>query len=110
AGATVTNGRLRQKDSPFTYPEASERRRFLRTEGIAQRVRSGPFESSHYFAMLAREAATIEMLVEDALWARQPQAKGYSAAILPGTLPLSLSRSIPLTSCDKDSAVLLLNA
>jgi hypothetical protein len=110
AGATVTNGRLRQKDSPFTYPEASERRRFLRTEGIAQRVRSGPFESSHYFAMLAREAATIEMFVEDALWARQPEAKGYSAAILPGTLPLSLSRSIPLTSCDKDSAVLLLNA
>jgi hypothetical protein len=109
-GATVSNGRLRPKDSPFAYPEASERRRFLRSEAIAQRVRSGPFESLYYFAMLARQAATIEMSIEDALWALQPKAKSYSPTILPGTLPLSLSRSIPMTSCDKDSAVLLLNA
>ncbi len=120
-GATVNadTGRLRFKDSPFSYPQEAERRRLQRTEDIAQRVRPGGFESPNYFAMLARQTASIEVLIEDGWRARQTEqdpnappgvAAPYQPPILFGTLPLSASRSTPLVSCERDNAVLLLNA
>lgn len=108
-GARVEGGRLRSPGSPFAYPEGRERQRFERTEHIIQRVRPGPCETSPVFASLARQAATIELLIEERSTTPGEARQGFHPAIVLGTMMFSTSRSVPLLSCERDNAIVLLN-
>ena len=77
-GASIENGRIRPPGSPFSYPYESETKRFQRTEQIISRVRPGPQENLDIFALLARQAATIEIFL-----APVPQGNHL---IFPGTV------------------------
>jgi hypothetical protein len=57
----VRNGRIYPRNSPFSYPEASERERYRRTEALVNTIRPGPFEIPDFLAMLARELVSLEM-------------------------------------------------
>lgn len=47
----------------FRYPERLERRRWARTREIIERCAPGPDEDASYFEMIARQAASVEMIL-----------------------------------------------
>jgi len=72
----------------FRYPVASERKRFARTREILERSSPGPDEDGVYLEMIARQAASIEMMLRGEL-AAAPAAKMQQICdrVLLGTLP-----------------------
>lgn len=61
AESVVSDGSI--FDGNFRYPEALERKRFGRTRDIVNRVVPGPDEDGSYLEMMARQAASIEMML-----------------------------------------------
>jgi hypothetical protein len=57
-------GSDRVRRGAFTYEEARESDRIARGEAIIRRVAPGPFEDPTYFAMLAYQAASLELALE----------------------------------------------
>jgi hypothetical protein len=55
----------RVRRGPFTYDPGLEGERIARGEALIRRVQPGPFEDANYFAMLAYQAASIEMAYGD---------------------------------------------
>src|SRR5690554_360523 len=49
--------------SGFKYPLVMERLRWARTRDIIQRVAPGPYEDATYLEMLARQAASVEIIL-----------------------------------------------
>jgi hypothetical protein len=93
----VRNGRIYPRDSPFSYPEESERERYQRTEALVNLIRPGPFEDPEFLAMLARELVSLEMT--------QPTLVGPT--VLVGTVYLCPS-NIPVETILEPGFVLLL--
>ena len=71
-GGVVTDGGAGERgearrdwvyDGTFRYPEASERVRWAKTREILERTAPGPYEDANYIAMLAHQAAAIELSV-----------------------------------------------
>lgn len=109
-GARIADGRLHAPGSPYAYAEASERRRLERTEEIIERARPGPYETTALFPSLARQAATIEIWIDDARRDKgSPLPAGFHPAIVLGTIPFSIRRGVPLLSQEHDNAIVLLN-
>lgn len=122
-GARVHDGWLQSAKALHAYPQASERQRFARTEEIIQRSRPGPHEVVPLYPGLARQAATLEMVMAEHLSgsggaaasiaaAAQKGGPGLSAfhpVVVLGTLPLALHRSRPLVLQSPDHAELLLS-
>jgi hypothetical protein len=52
-------------DGWFRYDAANEQLRWDRTEAVLRRVEPGPYEDPRYIEMLARQAASIELLIPD---------------------------------------------
>ncbi len=79
--------------SGFRYPLAMERLRWARTRDIIHRVAPGPFEDATYLEMLARQAASVEIILRGE-HTGQPSAKTKALCdrLILGTLP-SLSPS-----------------
>jgi hypothetical protein len=48
---------------PFKYNRKTEEERIKRAEDIIKRIQPGPYEDPNYFALLAYQAASIEMVV-----------------------------------------------
>jgi hypothetical protein len=96
----VRDGRIWPRESPFSYPEQSERERYRRTEELVNRIRPGPFEFPYYLASLARELVSIEMVLP----------RRVQQIILIGTVPFYPS-NIPVEVLnDADFDVLLVDA
>jgi hypothetical protein len=55
----------RLRFGPFTYPAAAEKFRQARTRAIIERVEPGSFEDPRFLALLARQAASIEIAIRD---------------------------------------------
>lgn len=74
--------------SGFRYPIEMERLRWARTRDIIHRVAPGPYEDSTYLEMLARQAASVEIILSQA-HTGQPSAKIESLCkrLILGTLP-----------------------
>jgi hypothetical protein len=72
----------------FKYPVAVERQRFARTREILERASPGPDEDGVYLEMIARQAASIEMMLRGELEPK-PAAKMQQICdrVLLGTLP-----------------------
>ena len=45
----------------FKYPASTERQRWSKTREILERTQPGPHEDANYIAMLAHQAAAIEL-------------------------------------------------
>lgn len=56
------------RQGAFKYPESTERLRWSRTREILERIKPGPHEDADYIAMLAHQAAAIELCI--AQWPR----------------------------------------
>jgi hypothetical protein len=52
------------REGVFRYPVETERRRWARTRDILERIQPGPHEDENYVAMLAHQAAAIELTIE----------------------------------------------
>lgn len=57
----IKNGRV--QDFAFSYPLALEQKRWARTRDIIHRVSPGPNEDATYLEIVARQAASIEMIL-----------------------------------------------
>lgn len=75
-------------DGPFRYPEHTERLRWARTRDIIMRVSPGQDEDPNYLEMIARQAASVEMILRHE---HEAEANGSVSAIcdhiLLGTIP-----------------------
>lgn len=75
-------------DGPFRYPEHTERLRWARTRDIIKRVSPGQDEDPNYLEMIARQAASVEMILRHE---HEAEANGPVSAIcdhiLLGTIP-----------------------
>jgi hypothetical protein len=96
----VRDGRIWPRDSPFSYPEQSERERYRRTEALVNRIHPGPFEFPYYLASLARELVSIEMVLP----------RRVQQVILIGTVPFCPSNFPVEVLSDADFDVLLVDA
>jgi len=74
--------------SGFRYPEAAERLRWARTRDIIVRSSPGGDEDASYLEMLARQAASIEMVLRGE-YAGEPNAQNTAICdqVLLGTFP-----------------------
>jgi hypothetical protein len=95
----VRNGRIFHRNSPFSYPEESERERYRRTEVLVNQIRPTPFEIPEYLAMFARELVSIEMVL----------ARPVRQTILIGTVPFCPSNMQVDVILDPDFEVLLVD-
>ncbi len=68
----------------FRFDRKPEEERIRRTEEFIRRVQPGPFEDPNYFALLAYQAASIEMALPQ--FQRQPQVKDPFSRIILGTV------------------------
>lgn len=96
----VRDGRIYPKNSPFTYPEASERERYRRTEELIESIRPGPFENPYFLEMLARELVSVEMVLDEPM----------SRSVLLGTIPSTPSDVPGDVIIEPDYAVLIIDA
>ncbi len=104
-GAKVEGNWIRSEASPFRYDLKSERARFARTQEIVDRVRPGEYEEHPLFALLARQAASVELILE----AMAPANKPFHPAILLGTLPFTAVDDVSSVSVESDYAIILLD-
>jgi hypothetical protein len=74
----------------FKYPVESERRRWARTREILERISPGPHEDPTYVAMLAHQAAAIELVLGDWAGSNGP-ASELARRIIIGTTALPRS-------------------
>jgi len=58
----------------YKYPRKEEDQRILHAEEIIRRVRPGPFEDPNYFALLAYQAASVEITIP---WVNRSIFKNY---------------------------------
>ena len=71
-------------DGTFRYPAASERVRWAKTREILERTAPGPYEDGNYIAMLAHQAAAIELSVSQ--WSRyEARAEDLLGRVIIGT-------------------------
>jgi hypothetical protein len=72
----------------FNYPLATERVRWARTRDILQRSSPGPDEDGVYLEMIARQAASVEVILrQEHTAAPHPQQQEICDRLLLGTLP-----------------------
>jgi hypothetical protein len=81
----VRNGRIYPQNSPFSYPEESERERYRRTEALVNRIRPGPLENPEFLAMLARELVSLEMTQPTLI---EPTALVGTVYLCPSNIPV----------------------
>lgn len=105
-GARVEGDFIRPPGSPFRYPLASERQRLVRTQRIIERVRPGKYEKHPLFALLARQAASIELMLESA----SDGKKALRRVVLLGTLPCTPVDEVMGLWRGDDYAIVLLDA
>lgn len=84
--ATIDGGKVRAYG--FSYPLEMERKRWARTRDIIQRVAPGPLESPNALEFLARQAASIEMILRgEHTDTPNTRANDVCDRVLIGTLP-----------------------
>ncbi|MGU3643422.1 hypothetical protein ACLBXX_00520 [Microbacterium sp. C23T] len=97
----------RLRAGPFTYDLQSERERFARSRAVIERVSPGWAEDGHYLEILARQAASIEMLLDRHLRETGQDAKALER-ILVGTI--AEPRSLAWTRAVENYAVIAVAA
>lgn len=74
--------------APFRYALATERQRWARTREVLQRVAPGPDEDGRQLEMVARQAASVEMVLRgDCGGAADRRLQALCDRLLLGTLP-----------------------
>ena len=87
-------------DGTFRYPAASERVRWAKTREILERTAPGPYEDGNYIAMLAHQAAAIELSVSQ--WSRyEARAEDLLGRVIIGTTvePRSQGMTTAVAGC-----------
>jgi hypothetical protein len=82
SGGYIYNNKL-----GFRYPAETERRRWARTREVLSRVSPGPDEDGDYLALLARQAASIEMALCSQYSKAIPRAAEICDRVLLATVP-----------------------
>lgn len=94
------DGRIYPRNSPFSYPEQSERERYRLTEALINKIRPGPFESPDFLVMFARELVSLQMVLGHAV----------RPVVLIGTIPLAPSNQQVDVILRPDYCVLLVDS
>jgi len=72
----------------FKYPLALERLRWARTRDVIQRVAPGPFEDARFLEMLARQAASVEIILcQEHTESPSARVQDLCGRLILGTLP-----------------------
>ena len=79
----------------FKYHRGKENERILRAEELIRRVRPGPFEDPNYFALLAYQAASIEMTIP---WVDKEKFRNYLLGTLHAPFVNAFARIYPSSS------------
>jgi hypothetical protein len=104
---TVDPGTGRLRRGPFSFEPDLEQRRIARGEEIIRRVDPGPFEDPSYFAMLAYEAASLELAGADIA---APGSPDHFARFLFGTVHVPDVNAFTHRADADDYSIVLLNS